>query len=49
MTKRSRNRDFQENTIKKLNLVMTPNTCSDEFHILAWSLKCRYTESQLYL
>ena len=49
MTKRSRNRAFQEDTIKKINLVMTPN--SDEFPIvtiLAWSKKCRYTESRLY-
>ena len=32
MTKRSRNRAFEENTIKKINLVMTPN--SDEFFII---------------
>ena len=51
MPKRSRNRAFQENSIeKKSNLVMTQN--SDEFPIvtiLAWSQKCRYTESQLYV
>ena len=32
MTKRSRNRAFQENTIKKINLVMTPN--SDDFGLV---------------
>ncbi len=49
MTKRSRNWAFQENTTKKINLVMTPY--SDEFPIvtiLAWSQRYRYTESQLY-
>ena len=44
--KRSRNRAFHENTTKKINLVMTPN--SDEFPIVAWSQKFRYTKSQLY-
>ena len=47
MTKRSNNRALpQENTIEKINLVMTPK--SDDFPIvtiLAWSRKCRYTES----